>query len=287
MIFVLLACTSPTTGTPDEKADPADTTPVDSDGDGINDADEAAAGTDPSLADTDADGLSDSEEAAAGTDPLAMDTDSDGYTDYDEVQTGHDPLNMKDKIYTGGWPYNPDKDSMENPGWGGSAAVNGMLPHFVSYDQYGDTFDVYDFAGQGSPVIIDVSAGWCYYCQEMSKLVAGQRSFFDDYAASYPGIGGIKDAVDSGEVLWIEILDQTDQYATVDQDFLEAWEATFPNDRVAVVADEDQRFAKWLPIAGYPTIFAMNADLKIKSFSQDDYISALNWAVSHAGAGAD
>ncbi|HVK30548.1 MAG TPA: PASTA domain-containing protein, partial [Nocardioides sp.] len=44
--------------------------PVDTDGDGLSDADEAAAGTDPSNPDSDADGISDGQEVADGTDPL-------------------------------------------------------------------------------------------------------------------------------------------------------------------------------------------------------------------------
>ncbi len=44
--------------------------PVDTDGDGLPDADETAAGTDPGNPDTDADGINDGQEVAAGTDPL-------------------------------------------------------------------------------------------------------------------------------------------------------------------------------------------------------------------------
>ncbi|KRA39112.1 MULTISPECIES: Stk1 family PASTA domain-containing Ser/Thr kinase [unclassified Nocardioides] len=44
--------------------------PVDTDGDGLSDADEATAGTNPAVADSDLDGVSDGAEVAAGTDPL-------------------------------------------------------------------------------------------------------------------------------------------------------------------------------------------------------------------------
>jgi thiol-disulfide isomerase/thioredoxin len=267
-----------TTGTGDD----GDPTAADADGDGLSDADEATAGTDPDSPDTDGDGLDDGDEATAGTDPLATDTDDDGYSDYDEIQTGHDPTSRRDRIYTGGWPYNPDKDAIDDPGWGGTGQEGDTLPDLVSYDQYGDPFDFYDYANQGKPVIIDVSAGWCYYCQEMAKLLSGQDSLFDDYAASNPGIAQIKDLVDNGDVLWIEVIDQTDAYEQVDQDFLAAWDSTFPNENIAVVADEDQKFAQWLAITGYPTIFALNASFVIKSFDQGDYISPLTWATSHA-----
>lgn len=277
-VLLVSACSEPRG---DGNLDAA-TAAADSDGDGMSDADEAIFGSDPASADTDGDGLLDGEEALAGTDPLASDTDEDGYSDFDELETGHSPTDDSDRIYAGGWPYNPDKDTLENPGWEGNAAEGGMLPDFQSYDQYGDEFDIYDYAGHDKPIIIDVSAGWCYYCQEMSKLLAGQRSYFDDFASSYDGIAQIKEMVDNGDVLWVEVLDQTDAYEEVNQDFLEAWDGAFPNENVAVVADERQRFARWLPIAGYPTILAVNSSMVIKSFDPGDYISPLNWAVSHA-----
>lgn len=42
--------------------------------------------------DSDRDGLFDAEEAALGTNPNLADTDGDGYSDKEEVETGHDPL---------------------------------------------------------------------------------------------------------------------------------------------------------------------------------------------------
>ena len=66
--------------------------PIDSDNDGLTDAEEAALGTDPLNPDSDGDGLNDGEEVKTyGTDPLNPDTDSDGFNDGEEVSTGADP----------------------------------------------------------------------------------------------------------------------------------------------------------------------------------------------------
>ena len=83
--------TPPAAAPPAEEPDPG--AGLDSDGDGLTDAEEAEIGTDPSLFDTDADGLSDGEEAALGTDPFGNDTDGDGVVDIDEGNVyGSDPL---------------------------------------------------------------------------------------------------------------------------------------------------------------------------------------------------
>lgn len=66
----------------------ASTQNVDSDGDGLTDAQELQLGTDPHKADTDGDGLTDGEEVNKyHTNPLVSDTDGDGLSDGDEVLT--------------------------------------------------------------------------------------------------------------------------------------------------------------------------------------------------------
>jgi len=65
---------------------------VDSDNDGLTDAEEKTLGTDPNNPDTDGDGLFDGEEVKVyKTDPLNPDTDGDGFKDGDEVKNGYDP----------------------------------------------------------------------------------------------------------------------------------------------------------------------------------------------------
>jgi hypothetical protein len=65
---------------------------VDSDEDGLSDAQEVELGTDPANPDTDEDGLFDAAEVAAGTDPTLYDSDGDGFGDNAEVANGTDPL---------------------------------------------------------------------------------------------------------------------------------------------------------------------------------------------------
>lgn len=69
-------------------SEPAVQEPVDTDGDGLTDAEEAELGTDPNSADTDGDGLTDGQEVNEyDTDPLNPDTDGDGLEDGPEVNS--------------------------------------------------------------------------------------------------------------------------------------------------------------------------------------------------------
>ncbi|MDQ3694034.1 MAG: thrombospondin type 3 repeat-containing protein [Chloroflexota bacterium] len=81
------------TAVPAEAEPEVDTEAVDTDGDGLSDAEEAELNTDPAVVDTDGDGLADGDEVLVhGTEPLAPDTDGDGFLDGDEVDQGTDPL---------------------------------------------------------------------------------------------------------------------------------------------------------------------------------------------------
>ncbi len=65
---------------------------LDSDGDGLTNAEELEAGTSVTKADTDGDGLGDREEVKVyGTDPKDVDTDGDTYLDGQEVAGGYNP----------------------------------------------------------------------------------------------------------------------------------------------------------------------------------------------------
>jgi len=65
---------------------------VDTDQDGLPDAEEATLGTDPTKVDTDDDSLTDREEVKIyATDPLNPDTDGDTYLDGNEVKAGYNP----------------------------------------------------------------------------------------------------------------------------------------------------------------------------------------------------
>lgn len=66
---------------------------LDTDNDGLTDAEEGNRGTNPKVADTDGDGLADGDEIFVyGSNPLLTDTDSDTYPDGQEPGAGYSPI---------------------------------------------------------------------------------------------------------------------------------------------------------------------------------------------------
>jgi cytoskeletal protein RodZ len=71
---------------------PTQVVEIDTDGDGLTDAEEQQLGTDPLKPDTDTDGLMDGEEVKVyHTNPLLADSDGDGYIDSVEIKNGFNP----------------------------------------------------------------------------------------------------------------------------------------------------------------------------------------------------
>lgn len=110
-------------------SEPAVQEPVDTDGDGLTDAEEAELGTDAMSADTDGDGITDAEEIELGTDATVADTDGDGLNDGSEVNShGTDPTN-------------PDTDG---DGLNDGEEVNEYRTDPTSADSDGDGLNDYD-----------------------------------------------------------------------------------------------------------------------------------------------
>ena len=254
-----------------EEEDKDGTESVDSDGDGLSDSQESELGTDPSSADSDDDSIEDADEVELGTDPLAADSDEDGYLDAWEVAEGSDPTDAESKIYTGGWPYNPNKDAIEDPGFSGSAAEGETLPRFAWVDQFGDTVDIYDFAGQGKPVVIDLSGAWCYWCNELAKLMEGKRSQLAGY-----GWDDIDVQLEEGQYHWVTVLDADVNGRKISEEDLADWYDEYPNPYIPILADEDQELAGWLGVVGYPTLIMVDENMVVTTYDANDYTAVLN-----------
>ncbi len=242
----------------------------DTDGDGLTDQQEATFGTDPTLPDTDGDGLTDKQEYDLGTDGTLTDTDGDGYTDGDEVTAGSDPTDPSSMIYMGGWPYNADKGSMTDPGTGTAFANGSPLADFKFVDQFGETVDIYDFANQGKPLILDVSTVWCGWCREMAAWLSGDMSEVDkETAEGYTweaSMGGkswysvIPQLVQNGDVYWVTVLTEDKSGNAPAENDVTKWAGDFPNDQIAVLANTDQTMETYMSVTGFPCVNLIDPD---------------------------
>lgn len=288
--LLFVACAPPDTdgdGITDEEEANLGTNPnkADSDGDGVKDAGEEDLGTDPLVADTDGDGLTDGQEKDLGSDGTMEDTDADGYTDYEESLAGSSPIDAASLIYTGHWPFNPNKDSIV-PGDPSARIISGssVVPRFKLIDQFGDEVDLYDFAQQGKPMIIDLSGSWCYYCNEVAKMIEGRRSYFDSYSSSYDWVEGLGPAVEEGKIFWITILDADVDGSAATPQTATDWYEEYPMAQIPVLADQTGEVTSWINPRGYPTMMFVDENMVVSVFNNNDYTQAFDAAMEYANA---
>ena len=183
--------------------------------------------------------------------------------------------------YQGGWPFNPNKAEINDPGWDSTPAIGTVLPHFMGVDQYGDTVDLYDFAGQGKLVVLDVGTIFCAPCKGLAAFFAtADPCHMDPYAWWNDSYESILPMIESGEILWITILFSNGGPTT--EQVVHGWHEEFPSDHIAVLADANAELATYLDITGMPQILVLNEDMELLIYNTAgpkagmDYLVNLN-----------
>lgn len=242
---------------------------ADSDGDGLSNSKEKKYGSDKDLADSDGDGISDGDEVEQGLDPVLADSDGDGYSDGIEIAAGTDPLDSASMIYQGGWSFNPNKDALADPGLTGGARVGDMVPRITGKDQFGDTVDLYDFANQGKPILIDISAQWCPPCQAMADWMDNGDSWRGN-AGYLTEFNPVRRAVNNDEVIWITFMAENLQGDDPTAQTVRQWYNDFPHEKIPVLVDRQKSLTAWSGLNSFPTTMWVNEDMTIEAYSTDD-----------------
>jgi hypothetical protein len=245
---------------------------VDTDGDGLMDREELNLGTDPQLADTDRDGLDDGEEVELGTDPTRADSDGDGSPDGLEVAEGTDPL-VVEFSYQGGWPYNSEdvKQAIEESSPSeAEAVVGGRFERFTLEDQFGDMVDLYDFAWQGVPIVLQLSAEWGEPDRALSEWLRERPT--NGYFALSPQLAR---AVQEGRIRWITVLCEARSGGQPSGAAARIWFDEFPNPVVPVLADAAGGLRAFADIQRWPLLIALDEDMTVTAYDDWDFIDRL------------
>ena len=205
------------------------------------------------------------------------DRDEDGYSDSDEAHAGTDPDDSGSVIYTGGWPYQADKGSMTDPGWETTAETGAMLPHFTGVDQFGESVDLYDYAGHGVPVALDLSTHWCAPCRAVAAwLSTGEVSHVSDYVWWKDEYLIVRDLVNSGQILWVTVIYEDASHNDVGPEAAAEWDEWYPHDDIAVLADEQKLLHSWIRPTGIPNVNLLNDDMTLMDYQNRGLDGAFN-----------
>ncbi len=246
---------------------------ADSDGDGLSNRDEKVWGTDLELADSDGDGLTDGNEVELGIDPVLPDSDGDGFDDGEEVDLGFDPADGTVRPYLGGWSVNeePCKTEVEDgAATGPSAAVGVRFKRFTLVDQFGDMVDLYDFAKQGKPVVIDVSAEWCPPCNDLAAWMEEEGNDpWGDIDAS------VRAAVNDGSLTWITIMGESSDGSLADAKTSKRWYRDYKHPSIPVLADSKGRLVDFAAIPYWPTLFTLDENMVVTGVDDHALLNSL------------
>ena len=182
------------------------------------------------------------------------------------LETTETPDALPD-VTTDGWPINPDKDQIPDPGWESVPQTGSVMPNFTAIDQYGNEIQLYDLAMEGKPIILDVGTWFCEPCKSLAWYLSTGSTGECPYADTILGELGwwnedyeiTKALVDEGVIRWVTVLYSLGTPVTP-QDAA-AWHEAFPHDEIVVMADSTLQLQEYLNVGAMPHIDVLDENM--------------------------
>jgi len=202
--------------------------------------------------------------------------------------------NQKRLPYTGAWPYNPDKEMINNPGFGVCPMANGCecastescpensectqlyrgkfcvptigatIPRLRAIDQFGEEFDLYDLANQGKPILLEIgnaSASACNYFSSwrshVSNEVVNQKWWKTKFER-------VRDLIDNKEILWVHIIHTDENKDPATPETVRLWHEKYKHDNIIILADPEAKMKTWVRPTGMPCMLLIDEEMKLQ-----------------------
>ena len=227
--------------------------------------------------------------------------------------------------YIGGWPCNPDKESLVDPGWQGACpggvgcacggdefflawsdsdecssgrcygqpkggfcppAPGEPVPRFKGVDQFGQEVDLYDFAGHGKIIALDMSTGWCTPCKELAQWFIDGDPIVKENSWWEETWDPVRDLVNDGQILWVTVLYEDENGEEATPELVKWWYEQWPHEPIAVLEDADRLFHTWLRPTGLPCLNLIGPDMTMLTYTDRGIKEAFDKLVELHAAGA-
>ena len=196
--------------------------------------------------------------------------------------------------YIGLWPYNPNKDTIFDPGFKQCPGTMGCeclsnddcpidakclelyrgdyciplagakIPNLKAIDQYGDLFNLYDLAYQDKPIIIEISTPW----PRSSNSLAAWRSYINENIRNEKWwkdkFDLARDILDNDGLYWVQIIHLDENKNPINAKSINNWVEKYPHEKIIVLSDPEAKMKQWIRPTGYPCLILLGEDMRVK-----------------------
>lgn len=196
--------------------------------------------------------------------------------------------------YLGSWPYNSDKEMINDPGFGVCPKANGCecdtndtcpensectqlfrgkycvpkvgstIPRFKGIDQFGDEFDLYDLANQGKPILLEIGSASAKACNDFSSW----RSHMSNEATKQKWwknkFEKVRDLIDNQDLYWVHIIHLDSNKNPATSETVRLWYENYPHDNIIVLADPEAKIKTWVRPTGFPCMLLIDQNMRLQ-----------------------